>query len=213
LEGKMAVDWYRKTTWTIKDENDFFLRLKKSQKFNRPQYLIIQASTLNSKNNNELLIGALNLLEKYFNEYPDDKFNKSSAFKLKGDIYYKMQNYGMALENYKNAIDFERIYPQVKTDAYLDYSELVVQLNKTEFFEDVEKLLLQQSEEFDFPKDKYIKNAILSILYKRKNNIEKAYYYKTLAEKAANAENSDFRWHRKLGLVEDRNKLIDELME
>jgi hypothetical protein len=43
--------------------------------------------------------------------------------------------------------------------------------------------------------------------------MEKANYHKTLAEEAANAENTGFRWHKKLGLVEDRNKLIDELME
>jgi hypothetical protein len=38
----MAVDWYRKTTWTKEDENGFFQKLKKPQKYNRPQYVIIQ---------------------------------------------------------------------------------------------------------------------------------------------------------------------------
>ncbi|MDR1315738.1 MAG: tetratricopeptide repeat protein [Spirochaetales bacterium] len=209
----MAIDWYRKTTWTPEEENEFFSKLKRSQKFNRPQYLRIQASTLNDTNDTELLIVALKLVEKYFNEYPDDKFDRSPAFKLKGDIYYKMGKYDSALENYKNAIDFERIYPQIKTDAYLNYSELVIQLNKTDLFGNVEILLLKRAKELDFPKDKYVKNAILSIIYKHKNNMEKSDYYKTLAEEAANAENSDFRWHKKSGLVNKRNKLLDKLME
>jgi tetratricopeptide (TPR) repeat protein len=152
-------------------------------------------------------------VEKYFDEYPEDEFDKSSAFKLKGDILYKMEKYDLALENYKNAIDFEKIYPQVKTDAYLNYSELVIELNKTELFRNVETILLKRVKELGFPKDKYIVNAILSIIYKYKNNMEKANYYKTLAEEAVNAEKSDFKWHKKLGLVNKRNNLLDKLME
>jgi tetratricopeptide (TPR) repeat protein len=209
----MAVDWYRKTTWTTEDENEFFAKLKRAQKFNRPQYLIIQASTLNNSHDNELLIIALKLTEKYFAEYPDDKFNKSSALKLKGDILREMEKYDLALENYKMAMDFEKIYPQIKTDAYLNYSELVIQLNKTALFKNVEKILLKQSKELNFPRDKYVKNAILAVIYKQRNNMEKANYYKALAEEAANDENSGFRWHKKLGLVNKRNKLLDKLME
>jgi tetratricopeptide (TPR) repeat protein len=213
LEEKMAIDWYRKTTWTTEDENEFFLKLKKSQKHNRPQYLRIQASTLNDTNNSKLLIVALNLLEKYFTDYPDDKFDRSLAFKLNGDIYYKIKKYDIALENYKNAIDFEKSYLQIKTDAYLNYSELVIQLNRTDLFENVETILLEQTEKLDFPKNKYIKNAVLSIVYKHKNNEEKANYYKALADEAANAAGSDFRWHKKMGLVEERNKFLEKLME
>ena len=208
----MANEWYRKTNWTKDDENDFFLKLKRAQKYNRPQYLRIQAATLYSTNNNELLDASLSLLKKYFDEYPDNKFERSSSFNLMGDIYCKMGKYEAAFEHYKNAIDFEIIYPQVTTDAYLKYSELVVQLNKTELFENVKELLLDRTKELDFPKDKYIKNAILSIIYKNKNNSERANYYRNLAEEAAHAENSDLRWHKKLGLVNNRNKLLDELM-
>jgi tetratricopeptide (TPR) repeat protein len=215
----MAHDWYRKTTWTTEEENEFVAILQRARKFNRPQYLIIQASILNDTNDNELLIVALKLVEKYFNEYPDDKSEKSSAFQLKGNILYKMGKYDLALENYKNAIDFEKIYPQAQTDVYLDYCELVIQLNKTDLFGNVEKILLkqdkeiEQDEDIEFPEDKYVKYAILSIIYKHKNNIKKSNYYKTLAEEAANAEDSGFRWHKKLGLVKNRNKLLDKLME
>jgi tetratricopeptide (TPR) repeat protein len=209
----MAIDWYRKTTWTTEDENEFFLKLKRAQKLNRPQYLKIQAITLNDTNDKELLIIALKLVEKYFDEYPDDRFNRSDAFKLKGDILCKTEKYDLALESYKEAIDFERTYPQVKTDAYLDYSELVIRLNRTDLFRNVEKILLKQAGEWHFPKDKYVGNAILSIIYKHKNNLEKSNYYKALADEAAKAESSGFRYHKKLGLVNKRSELLDELME
>ncbi len=35
-----------------------------------------------------------------------------------------------ALEYYKKALDFEKVYPNVLTDAYLAYAELVVKLQR-----------------------------------------------------------------------------------
>jgi tetratricopeptide (TPR) repeat protein len=209
----MAIDWYRKTTWTTEDETAFFLKLKRAHKDSRPQYLKLQAFTLAETNNDKLLIVALNLLEKYFNACLDNDIFQSDAYNIKGDIYYKQGKYDMALESYKNAVDFEKKYPQIRTNAYLQYSELVIQLNRTELFENIETLLLERNGEIDFPKNKYLKNSILSIIYKHKKDMEKANYYKTLAEEAANAEESVFRWHRKLGLVEERNKMLDKLMK
>ncbi|GHV65663.1 hypothetical protein AGMMS49587_20170 [Spirochaetia bacterium] len=208
----MANDWFRKTTWTKEDENEFLSKLQKAKIYNRPQYLKIQAYTLVDTNNNELLMTALNLLQKYFDDYPDDRLDRSSAFKLTGDIYYKMGKYDMALEQYNNAIEFEEIFPNVKTEAYLKFSEMIIQLNKIDHFEQVKALLLKRDTEINFPINKYIANAILSIIYKHENNIEKSNYYKKLAEDAANTENSDFRWNKKLGLVKNRNKLLDKLM-
>ena len=207
------TDWFRKTTWTKDDENEFFIKWKKAHKHNKTQCLRIQANYLYETNNKKLLSVALTLLQKYFDEFPDDKSDKSSSFVLLGNIYKKMGKQEIALENYKNAIDFEDIYPNVQTDAYLKYSELAIQLNKTELYESIEKLVLSRDRDLDFPINKYIKNAILAIVYKHKNNLEKANYYKNLAEEAANAEKSDFSGHKKLGLVSNRNKLLDKLMK
>ena len=208
----MTLEWYCKTTWTKKDEEQYFAKLKRAQKFNRPQYLRIQAQTLYRTNDAKLLKVALDLLQKYFEEYPDNKIERSSAYKLMGDIYSILEKYDLALENYKNAIDFEKKFTSVRTDAYLNYSELVIQLDKTDLFKNVKKILEKESKELDFPKNNYTKNAILSIIYKHENDLEKAEYHKGLAEEAAMAESSGFRWHKKLGLVKNRNKLLDKLM-
>ncbi|MDR2107954.1 MAG: hypothetical protein LBP28_00640 [Coriobacteriales bacterium] len=209
----MAKEWYRKEFWTKDAETEFFARLKRSQKHNRPQYLRIQASTLYKTNNADFFDAALNLLQRYFDEYPDDKLERSSSYELAGDIYCEMEEYERALENYKNALDYEKIFPQIITDSYLKYSKLIVQLDKTELFESVEQLLLGNAEKSDFPEDEYIKNAILSFINKQKDNYERANYYKNLAEKSAGAKSSGFRWHKKLGLVNNRDKLLDDLLE
>ncbi|MDR2643698.1 MAG: tetratricopeptide repeat protein, partial [Planctomycetaceae bacterium] len=84
----------------------------------------------------------IDLLEKYFNECLDDKHHRSIALALRGQIYYNMGKYDLALENYKSTLDFEKIFPQSTTDVYLSYSELVIQLNRTDLFKKVIALLL-----------------------------------------------------------------------
>jgi tetratricopeptide (TPR) repeat protein len=207
----MAGDWFRKTTWTEEDRLEYFQKLKRAREYNKPQYLRIQAYTLYCTNEKKLLIAALDLLKKYFEEYPEDNIEKSSSYQLMGNIYCKMKKYDLALEKYNHALDFEEKFPNVQTGAYLDYSELIIQLNKVELFENVKNIILKKDGEIDFPINLYKKNAILSIIYKYDGDIEKAKFYKRLAEEAANAEETDFRWHKKLGLVKKRNKLLDKL--
>jgi tetratricopeptide (TPR) repeat protein len=211
----MANDWFRKITWTKEDEKDFFSRLNKARGNKKPQYLRIQAITLYETRNHKYFNVAINLLNKILNEYPDNIFEKIMSFKILGDIYYKMKKYDTALENYYNAIEFEGKDQYVKTEAYINYSLMVIQLNKIELFDKVELLLLNEIKtgRIFFPIQKYKINAILSIIYKHKNELEKANDYKAMAEEAANAEFSDFRWHKKLGLVEKRNKILDKLMK
>jgi tetratricopeptide (TPR) repeat protein len=210
----MANEWYRKNTWTKNDEDEFFSKLKKSRTdFNKAQYLYIQAITLYSTKNIKLLNVSLMLLDKLFTDYPDEIFIKISAFKLLGDIYCKMKKYEIALENYNSAIELEEKDSGLQTQAYIHYSELVICLNKIELFEKAETLLLKKSLEMDFPIHKYKINAILAIINKQKNNLEKAKYYKELAEEAVNSTDSGFRWHKKLGLVIEKSKTLDKLMK
>jgi tetratricopeptide (TPR) repeat protein len=213
----MANDWYRKNTWAEDDEKDFFLKLSKARNFNKPQYLRIQAYTLYETNNHKYFNAAINLLKKCINEYPDEYLQITESYSLLGDIYYELKKYDIAFENYNNAIMSEKESRITSPSAYIGYSLLVLQLNKIELFEKVELLLLNLIEKYTalmgFPKYRYKINAILSVLYRYKNEMEKANYYKTLAEKAANSETSDFRYHKKLKKKKNRNKLLDKLMK
>lgn len=213
----MANDWYRKITWTKGDEEEFFLKLSKARNFSKPQYLRIQAYTLYKTNNHKYFYVAISLLEKCINEYPDEYLQIIESYSLLGDIYYELRKYDIAFENYNNAIISEKENRIISPSAYIGYSLLVLQLNKIELFEKVELLLLNLIEKYTalmgFPNYRYKINAILSVLYSYKNEMEKANYYKTLAEEAANSETSDFRYHKKLGIVKNRNKLLDKLMK
>jgi tetratricopeptide (TPR) repeat protein len=213
----MANDWYRKVKWTEDDEKDFFLKLSKARNFTKPQYLRIQSLTLYETKNHKYFSAAISLLKKCISEYPDEYLEITESYSLLGDIYYELKKYDIAFENYNNAIISEKENRIISPSAYMGYSLLVLQLNKIELFEKVELLLLNLIEKhtalMGFPNYRYKINAILSIIYRHKNELEKAKYYKILAEEAANSEISDFRYHKKLGIVKNKNKLLDKLMK
>jgi len=207
------TDWYRRKTWTKIDEEEFYTKLGRARKDGRAQYLKIQAMELVDTQNKELLIVAETLLNKMLTEYPDDNFNKSSALHTLANIYKINEDYELAIDFYRQALDFERIYPNVRTTAYLNYSELVVKTNKSELFNELEKILLERYSGLMFPIEKYKVNSILSILHKVKGLQAEAKRYADLAEQFATAHTSGLRYHTYLGVVKEREDWLDKLVQ
>jgi tetratricopeptide (TPR) repeat protein len=206
------ADWFRRKTWTKTDEEEFFVKLGRARKDGRAQYLKIQAIELVETNDPELLKVAETLLNKMLAEYPEDNSNKSSALHTLGDIYRQFENYEQAIIYYKQALDFEIIYPKVTTQAYLDYSELVIKSGYTDYFDQVESILLNRQMDILFPIEKYKVNSILSIINNYKNNQDRAKYFADLAEQNANAETSGLKYHKYLGVVTKRDAWLDKLV-
>src|SRR5260221_700146 len=206
-------DWYRRKTWTKTDEEEFFTKLGRARKDGRAQYLKIQAIELVETKDNHLLKIAESLLNKMLTEYPDDNFNKSSALHTLGDIYTITGNFDRAIDYYKQAIDFEIVYPNVRTSSYLDFSELIIKTNKTDQYDLVEGLLLKELPGQIFPISKYKTYSILSIINDHKNNNEKAKHFAGLADKNANEETSGLRYHNHLGLVRESDRWLDKLIK
>lgn len=207
------TDWYRRKTWTEIDEEEFFAKLGRARKDGRAQYLKIQAIELVYTNDKKLLAVAETLLNKILTEYPNDNFNKGSALHTLGNIYQQLDDYKIAIDYYKQALDFEQIYPNVKTLAYLDYSELIIKTNNVEKFDDVENILLERYSGLLFPVAKYKVNSILSIVNKYNNRQDKSKHYAELAEQNANAEISGLRYHKTLGVVTERENWLDKILE
>ena len=206
------ADWYRRKTWTKIDEQEFFSKLSRARKDGRAQYLKIQAIELVETEDKNLLKVAEALLNKMLTEYPDNDFEKGSALHTLGDIYKLKGNYQLAMDFYKQALDFETIYPNVITQAYLDYSELVIKTGKENLFDELEKLLLDRYSELTFPIEKYKVNSILSIINANKGRQEQAEKYADIAEQFATAETSGLRYHKYLGIVKERDTWLDKLV-
>src|ERR1700761_3501049 len=116
------TDWFRQKSWSKADEEYFFIKLGRARKDSRAQYLRVQAIELVSTKDGKLLDAAEFLINKLFTEYPDDRLNRSMSFVTLGNIYKLRDSYDKAMGYYKQAIDFETIYPNVRTPAYMLFS-------------------------------------------------------------------------------------------
>ncbi len=146
-------------------------------------------------------------------EYPEDKFNRSSALETLGNIYNEVGEKNKAIEYYKKAIDFEKIYPNVLTEAYLNYGELVVSLKQDLWYDDVEEILLNRYSSLAFPIQKFKVNSILSFINEHKGMNDLAKHYAELADQNANEKTSGFRYHKDLGLVSDKENWLTKLFK
>jgi tetratricopeptide (TPR) repeat protein len=210
------TDWYRRKTWTKTGEEEYFAKLGRARKDSRPQYLRVQAIELIETKDEHLLQVAERLLHKLLTDYPNERIEKSQAYKSLGDIYKLQDDFEKALDYFKRSIDFEKEFPNVRTSSYLGYSEVVIRANKTELFDYVESLLTAEinSDTLKFPFQNYIIYSVLSIINDFKGNNELSKHYSDLAEKYATA-NSNGLWNpqkKKLGLVGKRLNWLDKLV-
>lgn len=206
------IDWYRRKTWTNIDKEEFFVKLKRARVDGRAQYLKIQAIEFVETKEKYLLDVAEELLNKVLTEYPDSKFDISSVLNTLGDIYRLRTKYEKALEYYGQSLAFEKDFPKVITTSYLDFSELVVKTANANLYDVTETLLENKIAEQVLPVAKYKICSILSIINQRKGNLDKAKYYRDLAEENANAETSGLRYHKHLGVVVKRDSWLDKMM-
>ncbi|MBL4677467.1 MAG: hypothetical protein JKY70_14885 [Mucilaginibacter sp.] len=106
------ADWYRQKAWSTEIEEFYFSKLKKSR--DKAQYLKIQAIELVETKQTQLLDVAEMLLNKLFTDFPENRFDRSSSLVTMGKIYDLRGNPDKALAYYKQAMEFEKVYPQVK---------------------------------------------------------------------------------------------------
>jgi tetratricopeptide (TPR) repeat protein len=205
-------DWFRKKTWAKDDEEHFFTKLSRARKNGRAQYLKIQAIELLYTKDNKLLNIAKELLQKVLDDYPDNNLEKSSVYKTFGDIFLLEKNLEKAIEYYRKAIDFEKVYPNVKTNSDIIYSELIIKNKLTNEYLNVEKILEEKISGLLFPIDKYKVFSMLAILNYYNSNIQTAKEYALLANENAQAETSGLRYHKHLGIVSERDDFFDRII-
>lgn len=209
----MATEWYRCESWTKTEEEHFFAKLGRARKDGRAQYLRIQALHLVESGDLMLLEAAESLLNRILTDFPDNRVEKSMTLSQLGSIYRLRGNNDRALHYFKQAVDFEKEFPNVVSGAHLSFAEIVVEESRLEFYDEVEEILVREIEKsgFSFPSQRYISSSVLSIIYSSKGDVAKAQYYADIAEGNAKA-NTNTLWNprkRKLGLVEDRKVLLD----
>ncbi|HEY4216449.1 MAG TPA: hypothetical protein VGM67_04895 [Gemmatimonadaceae bacterium] len=123
-------EWYRRSTWTARDREEFNARLARSRGQDRKaQYLRLQAYHLHEVGDQHLLPGALELLDRLVSEFPEP-FQLGLAFSLRAEVLVDLGRSDAALVSYEQALSARRSFPAVCDDAYLGYVELILALKR-----------------------------------------------------------------------------------
>ena len=210
---EMATDWYRCKSWTKAEEEQFFAELGRARKDGRAQYLKVQAVELIAVGDSRLLPAAESLLNTILNDFPNNRLEKSQTQNLLGVISRTRGDKERALQYFKQAVNFEKDFPNVISGANLNFAETVVEEDRSELYDEVEQILLAEINNggLTFPFEWYIMSSVLSVIYASKGDSDKAKYYADIADSnaAANANTLRNPKKRSLGLVEKRKAWLD----
>jgi len=209
----MSQDWFRKTSWTSSDSEDFFARLKRSREYNRSQYLRIQASHLADVGTHELTLSALSLLEILLENYPD-RFQMACAYLQKAECLSSLGRIEESIKYFKQSIDYQRTFPNVSNQAAISFGLLVVKNNYTSEYKSVLDTLREFEEKIStFPVDRFRISGIRAIIAYELGEHESAREFAQRAISEAKRGHSGFWKHSKLGLVDENDHIFREMLK
>lgn len=199
-------EWYRRSTWTTEDEQEFRARLKRARSFSRPQYLRLQAIHLEQAG---LLDEAIQLLEEVVREYAEDG-QIAWVHDHLGSCHEKAGRIDEAIQELRLSIAAQERHPYVTSKAWLELGRISVEYGVPELFDEFLKLLEKHSQgqgglaaEIHFPAERYLLSAVLALIYKARGDLARAREYAKVAVAAADLRHSGFRRHPTIGLVTD----------
>ncbi|HXY34769.1 MAG TPA: MFS transporter [Planctomycetaceae bacterium] len=194
------TEWFRRTTWSDADREDFNARLERSRTaFNKAQYLRIQACHLADAGHHA---AAIELLDRLFAEFPQ-RFELAQSHAQKADSLAALGQIDAAIQEYRAALQAERDYSQVRTNAWLDFGWLVVKSQLTDLYEEVSRVMQEFRDErgIKFPNIEYAYNTIQALLADARGDNALAGEFARQALTEAVKDHSGLRYHPRLGLV------------
>jgi tetratricopeptide (TPR) repeat protein len=193
-------DWYRNTTWNEEIEARFFDKLRRAR--GKEQYLRIQAGALATS----YPAVALRLLDEYF-KLKDD-FDHAQAYVDRARAYLAQGNLPQAIQSYEAALAREEKFPNRETYAYLEYPFLVAVQRLEDYYERSVEILGRFHSRLTFPVDHFRWHAAAALILVALGNLTEARQHAARALAAADEVTSGFRYHPKLGLVEDKYESV-----
>jgi len=144
-DDSMSEDnWFRHSTWTDRDREEFDARLKHSRfASDGAQYLRIQAACLAEAGQDS---AAIELLDRLFAEYPD-RFQLGQAHLQKAESLVKLGKTESAIQEFRAALQAQRDYPFVRTQACVVFARYVIGNQLTNLYEEVRATIQEFREE------------------------------------------------------------------
>lgn len=184
----MTDDWYRNEKWNARIEEKFLKRLGRARS-QRDQYLAIQALSLVRKHPHV----ALRLVEMYF-ETRSIRFHDLRALLAKAEALQSLDLIEEAIKAYREILRLEEESPNQLTSACFAYPYLVATKKVDSEYEHAIRVLDQCKNQIAFPVEGFEWFASKALIQSDSDLASQALEYADLNE-------SQFRYHRKLGLV------------
>ena len=114
-----------------------------------------------------------------------------------------MGNVEAALSSYEAALERERQFAPLKTQAYLDFACLVVEAGVSRLYGRALQILDAHRDRPIFPVDRYRANGARALMLEQLGHVQEARAAAALAMEAALETRSGFTRHPHLGLAQD----------
>jgi tetratricopeptide (TPR) repeat protein len=202
------TEWFRRSTWSAADREDFNARLQRSRGAGyKAQYLRIQACHLAKAGHHA---DAIELLNRLFAEFPQ-RIELALAHAMKADSLATLGQIEGAIQEYRTALQAERDFPNVRTTAWLDFGCFVVEKQLTDYYEEVQQVLQEFREErgLKFPAIEYRYAAIQALLADARGENARAREFAKQALVEAAKDHSGLRYHPTVGLVGSERKIFE----
>ncbi len=177
-------DWFRRTTWTAQDREEFWHRLNRSRTDrNKAQYLRIQAHQLQHTGSRELLAPALDLLDYMLTRYPEES-EVSCAHLQQAECLAALGRDAEAVSAFRASMDDMRATHGVityVTDSPVAFGKFVISRGMTALYDEAIEVLDEFNTPIASPFGEFHVNAIRAIVAHHHGRTDEA---GTLARKA-----------------------------
>ncbi|MBI5683910.1 MAG: hypothetical protein HZC54_02415 [Verrucomicrobia bacterium] len=208
----MADDWFRRKTWTPKDREEFFARLRRSRgAFHKAQYARIQAYELLTTHTRDAYVAALELLDMILAEWREDA-QLASVHHHRAECFLGLGDMARAIDAFRQVFQTQRVCRGELTGSHLDFGWLVVTAPLPELYDEALGFLSEFSHEV-FPVQRYRASAIHALILDARGQREQARGYARMALQEAAARHSGFRYHATLGLVGSPDERVHERLQ
>ncbi|RKS42569.1 hypothetical protein BC962_3236 [Gillisia mitskevichiae] len=213
-------DWYINSIWNEQIETEFEIRLKKSRSnFHKAQYLRTQAYCLLNSDIKSFQEKGIQLMNRLFEDYPNEKFNVIQGNEMLGDYYLRMKSFDNAEKHFR--IVTEYYYSETRSGttglADLKLSETLLKSKKSDKFQEAYLLATDKFEktggELNMNSDKFYYAELMANLCNIMNRKEEASQYAKDALELSKISAPEFTRHKTVGLIKASIEQIENLNE
>jgi tetratricopeptide (TPR) repeat protein len=185
-------DWFRNKEWDAVAEARFNEKIRRAR--DKAQPLRIQASFLVNTDPK----AALALLDRYF--ALGDHIDIAQAFLDQAEAHLTLGAQDEALRSLEKALQRERAFPNVKTQAWSRYALLIAQERLDHLYDGALQVLRQNPPSF-FPVDSFLWSAAVALIADARGQYADAKQAAAKALEFAGATHSGLQYHSTAGLV------------